>query len=60
MNFIKSNNDEVIRWIEKWAIKLAENVLSAWNTQDVEKVISCYTEDCIYQDPNTLGACVRT
>jgi len=37
------------------AIKLAESFLSAWNSQDVEKVISCYTEDCIYQDPNTQG-----
>jgi ketosteroid isomerase-like protein len=37
------------------AIKLAENVLSAWNTQDVEKVIEYYTENCTYQDPNTRG-----
>ena len=37
------------------AIRLAESFLSAWNSQDVEKVISCYTEDCIYQDPNTQG-----
>jgi len=37
------------------AIRLAENVLSAWNTQDVEKVIAYYTEDCTYQDPNTRG-----
>ena len=37
------------------AIQLAERVLSAWNNQDVESVLSCYTEDCIYQDPNTQG-----
>jgi ketosteroid isomerase-like protein len=37
------------------AIKLAEKFLSGWNSQDVEKAISCYTEDCIYQDPNTRG-----
>ena len=37
------------------AIQLAERVLSAWNDQDVESVLSCYTEDCIYQDPNTQG-----
>jgi ketosteroid isomerase-like protein len=37
------------------AIQLAEKVLSAWNIQDVDSVISCYTEDCIYQDPNTRG-----
>jgi ketosteroid isomerase-like protein len=35
--------------------KLAETVLSAWNRQDVEGVVSCYTEDCIYLDPNTRG-----
>ena len=40
--------------IEK-ARKLTERVLSAWNSQDIESVISCYTEDCIYQDPNTRG-----
>jgi len=36
-------------------LRLAERVLSAWNDQDVEIVLSCYTEDCIYQDPNTRG-----
>ena len=49
---------------EKWgvdsmdkekAVELANKILSAWNTQDVESVISCYTEDCIYQDPATRG-----
>jgi ketosteroid isomerase-like protein len=35
------------------AIELAERFLSAWNSQDVDKVLSCYTEDCIYLDPNT-------
>ena len=38
------------------AVKLAERVLSAWNSQEVDSVISCYTEDCIYLDPNTNGA----
>jgi ketosteroid isomerase-like protein len=37
------------------AMTLAERVLSAWNSQDVDSVISCYTEDCLYQDPNTRG-----
>lgn len=37
------------------AIELAERSLSAWNRQDVEKVLSCYTEDCTYLDPNTKG-----
>ena len=39
----------------KEATKLTERVLSAWNSQDVERVVSCYTEDCIYLDPNTRG-----
>ncbi len=38
--------------------KLAEAVLSAWNKQDVEGVVSCYTEDCVYLDPNTRGPVV--
>ncbi len=38
--------------------KLAEAVLSAWNRQDVEGVVSCYTEDCVYLDPNTRGPVV--
>jgi uncharacterized protein (TIGR02246 family) len=35
--------------------RLAEATLSAWNKQDVEGVVSCYTEDCVYLDPNTRG-----
>ncbi len=31
-------------------------VLSAWNAHDVDRVVACYTEDCIYRDPNTRGA----
>ena len=30
--------------------------LSAWNDHDVDRVVACYTEDCIYRDPNTRGA----
>ena len=37
------------------ALRLSDIILSAWNEQDVEKVISCYTEDCVYLDPNTRG-----
>src|SRR3972149_1162538 len=36
-------------------LQLAETFLSAWNVQDVDRVLSCYTEDCVYQDPNTRG-----
>lgn len=35
---------------------LAERILGAWNTQDVERVVACYTDDVIYRDPNTRGA----
>ncbi|HXJ32787.1 MAG TPA: nuclear transport factor 2 family protein [Candidatus Eisenbacteria bacterium] len=34
----------------------ATAVLSAWNSHDVDRVIACYTEDCVYRDPNTRGA----
>jgi ketosteroid isomerase-like protein len=37
------------------AVELSESILAAWNKQDVEGVISHYTEDCIYVDPNTQG-----
>jgi ketosteroid isomerase-like protein len=37
-------------------IALAEKFLGAWNTQDVDRVLSCYTDDLEYRDPNTRGA----
>ncbi len=37
------------------ALKLAERFLAAWNKQDVEQVLACYTEDGAYLDPNTRG-----
>ena len=40
------------------AKRLAEATLSAWNNQDVDGVVSCYTEDCVYLDPNTRGPVV--
>ncbi len=36
--------------------ELAENFLEAWNSQDVDRTASCYTEDVAYVDPNTHGA----
>lgn len=36
-------------------IDFADKFLSAWNSQDVERVLACYTEDCLYLDPNTGG-----
>lgn len=37
-------------------LALAEEFLGAWNTQEVDRVLSCYTTDCEYRDPNTRGA----
>lgn len=39
-------------------LALAEQVLAAWNTQDVERVVACYTTDLVYRDPNTRGQVV--
>jgi ketosteroid isomerase-like protein len=42
--------------MEKVKLKeLAEQVISTWNTQDVEKVVGCYSDDLVYRDPNTRG-----
>src|SRR3990172_10395880 len=40
------------------AERLSQRVLSAWNRQDVDEVVACYTKDCVYQDPNTRGPVV--
>ena len=40
-------------------LKLAERFLAAWNTQDVEQVIACYTEDVHYREPGTRGEGIR-
>ena len=40
------------------AVRLSDAILSAWNEQDVDTVLSCYTEDCVYLDPNTRGPVV--
>ncbi len=37
------------------AQELAERFLGAWNAQDVDKVVGCYTADLKYRDPNTRG-----
>jgi ketosteroid isomerase-like protein len=37
-------------------LTLAEKFLGAWNTQEVERVLACYTTDLEYRDPNTRGA----
>ena len=40
------------------ALRLSTAVLDAWNRQDVDAVLACYTSDCIYLDPNTRGPVV--
>lgn len=34
---------------------IARRVLDAWNTQDVDAVLACYTPDAVYLDPTTHG-----
>jgi ketosteroid isomerase-like protein len=36
-------------------MELAERFLHAWNTQEVERVLACYTDGAEYRDPNTRG-----
>ncbi|MBI3786386.1 MAG: nuclear transport factor 2 family protein [Deltaproteobacteria bacterium] len=36
-------------------LALADKFLGAWNSQDAERVVSCYTADLEYRDPNTRG-----
>jgi ketosteroid isomerase-like protein len=33
--------------------ELAEGLLDAWNSQNVDRVVARYTEDVSYVDPNT-------
>lgn len=35
--------------------ELADHIMRMWNTQDVDKVLACYTDDLVYIDPNTNG-----
>jgi ketosteroid isomerase-like protein len=37
------------------ARELADRVLGAWNTHDVDQVVGCYIDDVRYRDPNTRG-----
>lgn len=34
---------------------LAARIMDAWSSQDVERVVACYTEGLRYRDPNTRG-----
>ena len=40
---------------QKHATEVAERMLEAWNSQDVDRVLGCYTADVRYRDPNTRG-----
>ncbi len=35
--------------------QLVDRFLTAWNSQNVERVLACYTTDVRYRDPNTRG-----
>ena len=35
---------------------IAQKLIGAWNAQDVERLVACYTDDIAYVDPNTRGA----
>ena len=37
-------------------LALADEFLTAWNSQEVDQVLACYTTDLEYRDPNTRGA----
>lgn len=37
------------------ATEIADRLLESWNSQDVERVVGCYTADLSYRDPNTRG-----
>ena len=41
---------------EHTMLVMADELLQAWNTHQVERVVSCYTADLEYRDPNTRGA----
>jgi uncharacterized protein (TIGR02246 family) len=36
-------------------LALKKEVIAAWNDQDVDRVVACYTDDLVYLDPNTRG-----
>ena len=35
--------------------RLVTQFLAAWTSQDVDRVLACYTDDVRYHDPNTRG-----
>ena len=47
--------ERVIGMEQSKILALATKCLEAWTSQDVDAVVSCYSEDLIYLDPNTRG-----
>ncbi|MEW6369224.1 MAG: nuclear transport factor 2 family protein [Acidobacteriota bacterium] len=41
--------------VEADLVRVAERFLAAWNSQDVEAVVACYSAGVTYRDPNTRG-----
>lgn len=41
---------------EKKMVEISRAFLDAWDSQDPERVLACYTDDVYYVDPNTRGA----
>src|SRR5215475_15711905 len=37
-------------------LEIADTLIAAWNSHDVERLVACYTADAEYRDPNTRGA----
>lgn len=44
--------------LEARLTRVARDFLGAWNTQDVNAVLACYTADVNYRDPNTRGVII--
>lgn len=36
--------------------EIEDRLIDAWNRQDVDDVVACYTDDLVYVDPNTRGS----
>jgi len=50
---VENRGDDAMDQME--LVGFADRFMEAWNSQVVERVVSFYTEDLRYQDPNTRG-----
>ena len=32
-----------------------DHFIAEWNSQNPDRIVACYAEDCLYQDPDTRG-----